>query len=456
MMTTEKYDLNWHTFTDHLVDKYKQLFSTKVFADVTLVCDGNQQLKAHKIVLGSCSKIFQQILESHPQKHPVIYLKDISYQDMESLLQFMYLGKASFYEERMNQFLSAAKSFEVKEISEGYEVPHNETEIVDNIETSPEPQLMETTEGENVIVDQHFYQLEKNITTKMFTCPECDKESNHSEHMRRHIKSMHPHVNVKAKSYKCPHCDKTSHDSSNLKRHIQSVHEQSKTKCVHCGKEFALATLNHHKEVYHKEGEYHCNYQNCSEILITKHNLEKHIEVTHRRGERYKCHIGDCDKDFKEHKPLTEHIISVHNNERFYCDELNCDYQAVSSQQVIHHMRVVYEGIRKKCEKVFADRSGLKSHIESFHEGIRKKCNLCEKVFANRSGLNYHIESFHEGIRKKCHLCEKVFVNQSGLKSHIESFHEGIRYPCPECGQKFRNKQSIKVHYQSYHAGEKY
>ena len=71
MMTTEKYNLNWHTFTDHLVDKYKQLFSTKVFADVTLVCDGNQQLKAHKIVLGSCKKpIFFQSGKIYFQKTP--------------------------------------------------------------------------------------------------------------------------------------------------------------------------------------------------------------------------------------------------------------------------------------------------------------------------------------------------------------------------------------------------
>ena len=45
--------------------------------------------------------------------HPVIYLRGIQYSEIESLLQFIYLGEAKFYEERMNEFLSVSKSLEI-------------------------------------------------------------------------------------------------------------------------------------------------------------------------------------------------------------------------------------------------------------------------------------------------------------------------------------------------------
>merc|ERR1712189_161554 len=40
---------------------------------------------------------------------------------MKSILQFMYLGQATFYQDRMNKFLNAAKSLEIKEISKTVE-----------------------------------------------------------------------------------------------------------------------------------------------------------------------------------------------------------------------------------------------------------------------------------------------------------------------------------------------
>ena len=45
--------------------------------------------------------------------HPVIYLRGIQYSKIESILQFIYLGEAKFYEERMNEFLSVSKSLEI-------------------------------------------------------------------------------------------------------------------------------------------------------------------------------------------------------------------------------------------------------------------------------------------------------------------------------------------------------
>jgi len=92
---------------------------------------------AHKIVLSACSAVFKSIIQDLPQNSSVIYLRGVQHQEMESILEFMYLGVATFYQERMSEFLNVAKSLEIKEISKDVEFddgnePTEETETSDN------------------------------------------------------------------------------------------------------------------------------------------------------------------------------------------------------------------------------------------------------------------------------------------------------------------------------------
>ena len=123
----EKYSLIWDTFSDHLKLMFKDLFQEGRYTDVTLVSDDQTQFKAHKIVLSACSPVFKKIIESNPSQHPLIYLRGIQSYEMESILQFMYLGEGKFYHERMREFIRVAQDLEVKEISDGLELPSEET-----------------------------------------------------------------------------------------------------------------------------------------------------------------------------------------------------------------------------------------------------------------------------------------------------------------------------------------
>ena len=120
-MNQEKYNLNWHTYSDHLREMLHEMMKSDQLTDVTLVCDDKKQFKAHKIVLSACSSVFKSIINDLPQNSSVIYLRGIQHQEMESILEFMYLGVATFYQERMNEFLNVAKNLEVKEISRDVE-----------------------------------------------------------------------------------------------------------------------------------------------------------------------------------------------------------------------------------------------------------------------------------------------------------------------------------------------
>ena len=116
LIMLEKNDLEWKTFSDHLSSTTKRLMETKELADVTLVTDDQKQVLAHKIFLSAGSEIFRNILINNPHKHPFIYLTNIKHQELEAIIQFLYLGTASLYQDRIDDFLSAAKSLQVKEM----------------------------------------------------------------------------------------------------------------------------------------------------------------------------------------------------------------------------------------------------------------------------------------------------------------------------------------------------
>ena len=96
---------------------FKDLYEEERLSDVTLVSDDQTQFK-----VSACSPVFKKIIDNNPSQHPMIYLRGIQSYEMWSLLQFMYLGEARFYYERMEQFIKVAKDLEVKEISKSADV----------------------------------------------------------------------------------------------------------------------------------------------------------------------------------------------------------------------------------------------------------------------------------------------------------------------------------------------
>ena len=86
------------------------------FADVTLVTDDKQQIRAHRNILSACSPVFKNILQLNTNiTNPVIYLRGIQHCEMEAIMQFFYRGEAKIYEERMSEFLMVSENLEIKE-----------------------------------------------------------------------------------------------------------------------------------------------------------------------------------------------------------------------------------------------------------------------------------------------------------------------------------------------------
>ena len=87
-------------------------------------------------------------------QHPLIYLRGIESYEMESILQFMYLGEGRFSQERMGEFIKVAKDLEVKEISEGVEMQNEQEEKVSEIKTESKEELSEDSSTNSLVKEQ--------------------------------------------------------------------------------------------------------------------------------------------------------------------------------------------------------------------------------------------------------------------------------------------------------------
>ena len=86
-----------------------ELMMNKEFSVVALVTEDKKQIKAHIGVLSAFCPVFKGILKKENNIDQIIYLRGIQYSEMESIMQFIYHGKATFYGERMEEFLAVAR-----------------------------------------------------------------------------------------------------------------------------------------------------------------------------------------------------------------------------------------------------------------------------------------------------------------------------------------------------------
>ena len=117
-MSKEKLNLTWDTYVDHLKEMLRNMMTSNELTDITLVSEDKISFKVHKVVLSAFSSpVFNSIINDNALASQTIFLRGIQSQEIDSILQFLYLGQATFSQERMNEIFNVAKSLEIKEIN---------------------------------------------------------------------------------------------------------------------------------------------------------------------------------------------------------------------------------------------------------------------------------------------------------------------------------------------------
>jgi len=328
----EKFDLKWHTFQSHGQKLLKDLMETQDFSDVTLVSDNQHQYKVHRFILSACSSVFKNILASNPT-NTTIYLRGIHHEELESILQFIYLGEATIKQERMNQFLNVAINMDVKELGsnildknsdlkedntfdpvkdekQNYNSDINERldeSIVDQVNDNDEKSdgvIIPETKSKS-IKDKYTEQTSSltSLDKKEYLCHQCDYRYTKMGNLKKHLDR---HEGIK---YPCTQCDYQAPRSDNLRKHIRNKHEGIKYPCNHCEYKAAMP-----------------------------YNLKVHVKTQHE-GIKYECQKCDCK--FNHSNNLLQHIRYKHEEIKYSC--LQCDFHAPRSKALERHMKLKHE-----------------------------------------------------------------------------------------------------------------
>ena len=416
MQQEEQYTLTWQNYSDHLRDNLREMMLSGEFTDVTLVTDDKQQMRAHRNILSACSQVFKNILQMDFDKtNPVIYLRGIQHAEMESILQFIYLGNTRIHEERMNEFFMVSKNLEIKQLlmaindqtssdeaSNGHET--NVVEDKDHAQTfinnfsNVEQQTQTSTRqiNRNNVAEKRMLISEEN----KYTCNQCDQQFTQQNILTHHIKFIHEGF-----KYTCKQCDYQSEKPSNLAVHIQSIHELVK--------------------------------------YTSNQNLDiKQIE--HKIAENEDVHLEDHSnslKEYVEHQTLNSMYPMTENNER---NKNNKQERVVRANGVKFSCNL--------CDKQFTQKISLKRHIQSEHEGIRYACNQCDYQATQKGSLKTHVQSLHECVKYACNQCDSQYKYPSDLTQHIKSqHHEGVKYTCNQCDKQCTTLNNLRTHIKSKH-----
>ena len=93
----EKYSLQWQDFHANIATSFGDLRDEEEFLDVTLTCDEDKQVMAHKVILSACSPYFKSMLvKQRSALNPVLIMPDtVRFEDILSILDFMYHGEVN-------------------------------------------------------------------------------------------------------------------------------------------------------------------------------------------------------------------------------------------------------------------------------------------------------------------------------------------------------------------------
>ena len=86
---SEKFCLKWNDFQQNIVGNYKDLRNDTDFSDVTLVCEEDQEIEVHKIILSASSPFFRSLLKKNTHSHPMIYMRGLKAKDLVAIVDFI-------------------------------------------------------------------------------------------------------------------------------------------------------------------------------------------------------------------------------------------------------------------------------------------------------------------------------------------------------------------------------
>ena len=264
-MSMEKFCLKWNDFEKNVSTSFQEI--REDFCNVTLAGEGHQKIEAHKVVLAASSNFFHEILKQNQHPHPLLYMRGIKSSQLASVVDFMYYGEVSVYQEDLDAFLAVAEELQIKGLT-GNEAESKEERVHHKINLNQShPKNRKPSAAKNspvfddsqterqpaveAIIDVDKFDTTEQGTVVALNHPE-NRISTTNEDLDERIRFMMTFSNGQ---WSCTQCVKTATSKQLISNHIEAKHiEGVSHPCNHCGKLFrSRNSLNNHNSLYHKK-----------------------------------------------------------------------------------------------------------------------------------------------------------------------------------------------------------
>ncbi|XP_011145698.1 protein abrupt isoform X4 [Harpegnathos saltator] len=147
MGSSQQFSLRWNNYLKHITCAFDTLRTDEDLVDVTLSCEG-KRIRAHKMLLSACSTYFRDLFKENPCQHPVIIFRNVKFDDLAALVDFMYQGEVNVVQEQLASFLTTAELLAVQGLTDG--TGKDNDSLVDDIEIPNEPEVqLQNTSGKS-------------------------------------------------------------------------------------------------------------------------------------------------------------------------------------------------------------------------------------------------------------------------------------------------------------------
>ncbi|CAG7819147.1 unnamed protein product [Allacma fusca] len=399
----QRYSLRWNDFYANIISAFKTLKESEDFVDVTIACDG-KSLKAHQVILSAASPFFRKLLKDNPCQHPIVILKDVRYQDMESLLNFMYHGEVQICQDDLTEFLRTAQTLQVKGLTDVPHISPPRSPRSPAHSATPPPLHIPEVRLENLSDDPSCDSTSKRLTAEDAGGERCQENHNHYNNHSQETHSDTPEAGNEEK-------ETTDHDR--VDNHNTDGNETEKRSSNHTS--ILIQALEQGRQNFDRDrtdnnaSKHVPNHPNA--MVIDEDSSPDEAEMKY--DDKAMDGIESCE-ELSAHAlteamrfPAAAALLGFQGLPGFLPGPSSMQNNSSSldvSRRSLDMLRVRATDPRPcpKCGKIYRSAHTLRTHLEDKHTicpGYR--CVLCGTVAKSRNSLHSHMSRQHRGISTK-------------------------------------------------------